>query len=1118
MRNSTGSVLLGLLVLTSVATANVTLPRYPSISPDGSQIVFSWRGDLWKVPIAGGHATRMTSHPFNDLQSAWSRDGKRIAFTSDRTGSANLFVMNADGTDLRQVTQTDRTFVLSGFAQDGSGKELLAFSARIDPEWYPGGRSYLVSIDGGEPSKLFDAFGTTPAISPEGSKVLFTRGGSAWSRRGYRGSDSRNLWLFDRNAKTYKQLTKWEGNDGRAKWIDDKTFVYASDRNDNCVNLYRLTLGADESAATRLTNFTENDVEDFDISADGKTLVFAMWDRLYSLDLSKSGAQPRAIELTADEDELDNYEIKPIDRTVTEAALSPDGKTMAYVAYGEIYVRGSESKSPGRRVTTTPAREKDIAWAPDGSKLYFTTDSTGRDGIYAATVKLTRGEIKKRIAEASSNHETSQPSTDEATTEPSTGPSTTQATTQATTTQPSEGSRWQESIVFSIQPVIVDENENRDPRPSPDGKMLAFRRGNGDLVIQEIATGEIRKLVGGWSTGLDWRWSPDSKRIAYVTEDRNYNSDIWIIDAEGKKPAVNVTRHPSNDFSPRWSADGKILAFLSERVNREFDVWMVYLDKDLETLTPAELEQYYKDAATAAKKREPLNAKKSSTQPATDESAKAKKKAGAEDKDKPLDLDDAYLRLRRVTTLPGNEANLELSPAGDKYIFSASVGPERGLYTVDKDFGAPKKLAASASVFGISLTGDQLVIVNDGRGGIVKLPGGETEYLDISDKIRIDLEQQSAQKFLEASRIVGQQFWEGMLNNLDWNKLTQKYLALAKSAHTADEFDHVAAKFIGELNGSHLGINSPDPANPNSQPSGRLGAFTKRTTGGYEVTRVLDEGPAGKGPMKLLAGDMITAIDLQPISASDTLESKLAGRAEKETIVTVKRNGDELQLLITPISYEQFSQLAYKDWRERMAKQVSDWSGGRIGYIHIRGMDQGSLDVFERDLYAAADGKEGLIIDVRNNGGGWTADRLLSSIMAPNHAYTIARGMDPQKDKGYPNDRLFIARYTLPIDMLCNEKSFSNAEIISHAFKTMKRGKLVGQQTAGGVISTGGTALIDGTTVRIPFRGWFLPDGTCEERNGATPDILVPQTPEDEAKEYDGQLKTAVDDLLSRGK
>ena len=179
-------------------------------------------------------------------------------------------------------------------------------------------------------------------------------------------------------------------------------------------------------------------------------------------------------------------------------------------------------------------------------------------------------------------------------------------------------------------------------------------------------------------------------------------------------------------------------------------------------------------------------------------------------------------------------------------------------------------------------------------------------------------------------------------------------------------------------------------------------------------------------------------------------------------------------------------------------------------------MGQASLDVFERDLYAAAGDKDGLIIDVRNNGGGWTADRLLSSIMVQEHAYTIPRGADPNERGHYPQDRLFIQRYTLPINMLCNEKSFSNAEIIAHAFKTLGRGTLVGQRTYGGVISTGGTSLIDGTFVRLPFRGWFVTGGKDMENNGAVPNVLVPQTPEAESRNDDEQLRAAVDDLLKR--
>ena len=237
----------------------------------------------------------------------------------------------------------------------------------------------------------------------------------------------------------------------------------------------------------------------------------------------------------------------------------------------------------------------------------------------------------------------------------------------------------------------------------------------------------------------------------------------------------------------------------------------------------------------------------------------------------------------------------------------------------------------------------------------------------------------------------------------------------------------------------------------------------------------------------------------------------------------MRRRGDdpeaeptEIELLLEPISRGAETMLVYRDTQRRRAALVDEWSGGRIGYAHIRGMSQPSLDEFERDIFAAADGRDGLLIDVRDNGGGWTTDRLLASIMVQPHAYTVPRGADPSVTTGYPQDRLFIQRYTLPINMLCNEKSYSNAEIISHAFKTLGRGTLVGQETHGSVISTGGTTLIDGTTLRLPFRGWYLPDGTDMENHGAAPDIVVEQTPGDESADLDAQLKAAVDDLLRR--
>jgi tricorn protease len=278
--------------------------------------------------------------------------------------------------------------------------------------------------------------------------------------------------------------------------------------------------------------------------------------------------------------------------------------------------------------------------------------------------------------------------------------------------------------------------------------------------------------------------------------------------------------------------------------------------------------------------------------------------------------------------------------------------------------------------------------------------------------------------------------------------------------------------------------------------------------------------------MSLAEGDLITAINYQPIGLDHaTIEQALRGHTGDECIVSVTRaraDGPDLalDLLLIPISFGREVGLRYDAWRNRNAELVTQWSNGQLGYIHIRGMDQGSLDTFERDLYAAAYGRKGLVIDVRSNGGGWTADRLLSSIMVQPHAYTIARGDTSGNNAGYPQDRLFIQRYTRPITMLCNEKSFSNAEITAHAFKALKRGTLVGQQTYGGVISTGGFSLVDGTFVRLPFRGWYLMDGTDMENNGAIPDLIVPQTPTDEAADqpwgYDRQLKAAVDELLGR--
>ncbi|MCH7946027.1 MAG: PD40 domain-containing protein, partial [Armatimonadetes bacterium] len=640
------------------ANGNVDLPRYPSISPNGSEIVFSWRGDLWKVVSAGGMARRLTTHPGDDLRSAWSSDGATIVFDSNRSGYRNIHLMNADGTGLRAVTDTDASCTLVAYGTDSDGGTIVTFDTRIEDDLYRSPRPYKISTRGGDMLRVHNAFGAHAAPSSDGKRILFTRGGSSWMRRHYMGPDDRDVWLYTPESDSFRQLTEYEGNDGQARWAGGDSMIFLSDREFDCVNVYRTTIKDGGSKAERLTAFKDVDVQYLNVSADGRTAVFTAWDKLYTLALDQDGATPALVRVTANEDEKDNYLIKSIDRTVSEATLSPDGKVMAYVAYGEIYIRNMDKKSIAARVTNDHARERQIAWSPDGLKLYFVSDRSGSDSIYAATVTLTRGEIKDDFKKATSPEEEEEEEeeaddedeADDGEEEDEEEDDSDDAKDEDAEKKDDEkkdkkdkdedlpkelqSKRWHDALKFTIEPVVNSDANERNPSPSPDGKSLAYRHGRGDLHVLDFESGETRTLAEGWDFGIEWRWSPDSRYIAYEQSDLNFNTDIWIAVADGSSPAVNITRHPDNDGSARWSADGKILSFVSERVNEEFDLWMVYLDQELEAYTPKELADYYDKRVKAVKKLKPLKVEKpksdddeaSATQPTTDEAEKKEEK------------------------------------------------------------------------------------------------------------------------------------------------------------------------------------------------------------------------------------------------------------------------------------------------------------------------------------------------------------------------------------------------------------------------------------------------------------------------------------------------------------
>lgn len=1119
----------------SLPPGHVDLPRYPAISPDGQTLTFSWRGDLWRAPAVGGQAQRLTAHTALDDKSAWSPDGKQIAFNATRDGFRNLYTMNADGTALKQITHEDRFLHLTGWTKDNT----LTLASYREADVHKSPRPYHVPAQGGPITRLHDAFGSSPVVSPDGRFIAFVRGRAAWDSPFATNADNRDLWLYDNQTSTFRRLTTNPGNDGQPRWLNNTTLVYLSARPPARINLYRMGIDQDEQDAVALTAFDE-DVQHFDLAPQSQTAVMHVWDRLYTLDLSVPNQEPIALDLTAPADTTDKVIVQPLADQADDAALSPDGKVMAMTARGELFVRTVESKNPAQRITRSVARDQNPTWSPDGRYLYFSSDQDGTRSIYRAAVTLTRSEIEASLGlnenqEDQASEEkpadqgdrpTAEGKEDESKQQPDPTPAQSDEDQSADgkdqqdeqnqdKDEPHAADRWHDAIRFEVEPVVQTPHHDSDPSISPDGKTLAYRRGNGQLRLRDLATGDERVYLDSWDAQMNWAWSADSRYLAVSHQDQDHNADIWLGPIDASTPPVNLTKHPAYDYAPSFSSDGKIMTFLSNRIDGQFDVYAVYLDPSLETMTPQQLEDYYKEQASAAKKRKPIAAE-------VDPSAKVESEQQAADQPETsidtAELDDAYLRLRRLTRTDESESRAMLLPGGERVVFARSGA----TFSLGWDGTDEKKIADRLEPRHLTLTGSHVTGLIGGTPAVVPVSGGKAESVALTGSLRVDRQAHQQQRFNEAARVFSLAFYDGSFKGIDWPGATAKYSKLAGQTWTNDEFDDVANRYLGLLTASHMGIRSPSDSAENSQPNGRLGATYRRIDVGFVVESIEPQTPAALGPMRLQPGDVITAIDFEPFTPADTVAARLKGKIGSETPLTVLRTLEdaeepvELTLLITPISYRSLDGIRYENWRLANQQKVAELSNGRLGYIHIESMNQSSLAEYERDLYAACAGKDGLIIDVRDNGGGWTTDRLLASIMTRRHAYTVPRGADPNRTNSYPISRLFIARYNLPINAMCNENSFSNAEIFSHAFKTLQRGTLVGNTTAGGVISTGRATLLDGTSIRLPFRGWYLPDDTDMENNGAVPDLLIPQLPVDEVAGRDPQLEAAVRDLLQR--
>ncbi|MCP5535472.1 MAG: PD40 domain-containing protein [Akkermansiaceae bacterium] len=1043
-----------------VASHPIKMAAFPALSPDGTRILFSWHGDIWTAAASGGKAERLTTHPAWDSSPVYTPDGKSICFMSTRDGGNQVFMMSSSGGRARQLTFHSEGSALEDIAPDG--KSILVRGLRDFPGLRPF-RLFQVSLDGKSPEKLaFPAYAEYGRFSPDGKSIIFTREGVEIYRKGYHGTMASQVWINEGESFT-QPVASENGCRSPVFHPDGSGFFYTK----GSPNGFNLWFHDKDGNDRQVTHFEDDSVLQPAIARQGGAIIFRHLFDLYVLPLTKAendAGQPQKLDLWHDEDLADQATQERVIRLTNDASFSPSGLEIVFIAEGDIWAMDTILRKP-HRLTFTSGHEKDVWFSHDGKSIFHLYD----DGIDTEIRRLEKSNPNQYWWEA-------------------------------------------EDCGHS---VIVNASERPESiYPGPKGRKIAYTTYPGNLWVSNPDGTEPTRLLESWSSP-SVRWSPDGKWLAYTSEDDDFNPDVSIIPSDGSSAPVNISCHPDRDFSPVWSPDGRRLAFVGRHHKEEYDIFFLDLYKSDRA---KDRHGETRERARKAMEKDPAykgNAKKSVKKVIRTLTGGQQEQ---EYEQETFDLENVHQRLQKITVKGVTPTRLIWNNDSKRILFQARGG--KTTYAVEAKPDAKPVKFADAYGTPIRMTDKgQLFWISEGVPAV--LAGGKNTKYTFSVYAHRNLEAWKRMIFRTAWKTMRDTFYDPSMNNRDWNSIREKYEDIAAGETNSKDFDRVTRMMLGELNASHTGFLStvwPKPWSPGrkwQESTVHLGLrFDEGFQGkGWKVKDVFPRGPADQLASQIEIGEIITRVDGVEIAQHAPLTRHLNRRAGEPVQLTVTNSeGEERDVKILPISYTAARRLEQNARLDQAAQAVDKASGGKLGYIHVAKMMWDEFEKFEHHLYEQGAGKEGLVIDVRDNGGGFTSDHLLTALCQPRHAFTVPRN----GGAGYPQDRIVYATWHKPIIVLCNQNSFSNAEIFVHAIRNLKRGKVVGVATAGGVISTGSTKLLNIAHMRLPFRGWFSAiDGKDLELNGAKPDVSLWNKPGELSRGKDVQLEKAVQILLN---